>query len=205
MANLNVIGGVIASQPLNENFQRINNEMVAHEADTTNVHGIADTAVLETVSGSQAKVDTHSAATTSVHGIVDTSKLALGTLGYTQVTTTQSGITTEVDLTGLSATVTVGTGRRIKITAQASLYSTVDNDTGAVKIVEGATTLNVGEYPKLSITNTDVKQFSAVVTPTSGVHTYKLTCVRTSGTGGVISYATVERPAFILVEDIGAA
>ncbi len=205
MANLNAIGGEIASQPLNENFQGINNEMVAHEAATTNVHGITDTAVLETVSGSQAKVDTHSADTTNVHGITDTSKLPLGTLGYAQVTANQSGITTEVDLTGLSVTVTVGTSRRIKITAQVNLYSTVAEDTGEVAIKEGATCFNVGEQPRLSTTNTATKQCSAVITPTAGAHTYKLTCLRTAGTGGVISYASTNRPAFILVEDIGAA
>lgn len=34
-------------------------ELNAHEADTTNVHGIADTSALETTTGSQAKVDAH--------------------------------------------------------------------------------------------------------------------------------------------------
>jgi hypothetical protein len=56
-----------------------------HNSDTTNVHGIADTSVLETVSGSQSKanaaaasaVTTHNSATTNVHGIADTSLLAL--------------------------------------------------------------------------------------------------------------------------------
>lgn len=36
--------------------------VAAHEADTTNVHGIADTAALETTSGSTAKVSTHAGA-----------------------------------------------------------------------------------------------------------------------------------------------
>jgi lysophospholipase L1-like esterase len=37
--------------------------LAAHDADTTNVHGIVDTSVLETVSGSAAKVAAHVAAT----------------------------------------------------------------------------------------------------------------------------------------------
>lgn len=53
--------------------------LAAHEADTTAVHGIANTAVLETVTGSQSKVDTHASDTTSVHGIADTSALVLNT------------------------------------------------------------------------------------------------------------------------------
>jgi hypothetical protein len=57
-----------------------------YEADTTNVHGIANTAVLETTAGAQAKADAaqtavtgalsaHSASTTNVHGIPDTAAL----------------------------------------------------------------------------------------------------------------------------------
>jgi hypothetical protein len=43
--------------------------VAAHEADTTNVHGIADTSALETTTGSASKVSTHAALTSSVHGI----------------------------------------------------------------------------------------------------------------------------------------
>jgi hypothetical protein len=52
-------------------------KVATHEADTTSVHGIADTAALETQSGAAAKVATHEADTTSVHGIANTSALAL--------------------------------------------------------------------------------------------------------------------------------
>jgi len=47
----------------------------AHTSATTSVHGIANTANLETTTGSQAKVDAHSSDTTAVHGIADTSVL----------------------------------------------------------------------------------------------------------------------------------
>jgi hypothetical protein len=65
--------------------------LVAHEADTTAIHGIADTSLLATkayadnsasVAGStatstaSAALTAHEADTTSVHGITDTSKLA---------------------------------------------------------------------------------------------------------------------------------
>lgn len=65
-------------------------ELAAHEADTTNIHGISDTSALETQSGAQAKANaaqsaaqsyaaaqdaTNLADTTNVHGIADTSLL----------------------------------------------------------------------------------------------------------------------------------
>lgn len=50
-------------------------ELAAHAADTTNVHGIVNTAVLETTTGAQAKVAAHSAETTAVHGIANTADL----------------------------------------------------------------------------------------------------------------------------------
>ncbi len=178
MASLNVIGGEIRSQPLNENFQNINTELTAHEAATTNVHGIADTSLL--------------------------SRLPLGTLGYAQVTADQTGITTEVDLTGLSVTVNVADGRRIKISTQLYPYSTVDNDTVLAAIKEGTTTLCSTEYPKLSNANAATLSFSIVITPTAGTHTYKITGQRSAGTGSITFLAATVRPAFILVEDIGA-
>ena len=48
----------------------------AHSADTTDVHGIADTSVLATDAEVTSAIATHAADTTSVHGIADTSVLA---------------------------------------------------------------------------------------------------------------------------------
>ena len=42
-------------------------QLAAHEADTTNIHGIANTSVLETQSGAQARVDVHVNNTFSAH------------------------------------------------------------------------------------------------------------------------------------------
>lgn len=81
--------------------------LAAHEADTTSVHGIADTSALETTTGSTAKVTahagatdphgdrayadaavaTHAADTTSVHGIADTSALETTTGSAAKVST----------------------------------------------------------------------------------------------------------------------
>lgn len=64
----------------------LNAELGAHEARTTSVHGIDDTALLETHAGAQTRADsalaaalaalsTHAADTTNVHGISDTALL----------------------------------------------------------------------------------------------------------------------------------
>jgi hypothetical protein len=50
--------------------------LAAHSADTTDVHGIPDTAALETSSGAQAKADAAQAAATSAAAVDATSKVA---------------------------------------------------------------------------------------------------------------------------------
>lgn len=127
-----------------------------------------------------------------------------GALGYAQVVANQTGIgTVEVDLTSLTVTVTVGSGRRVKITGKVDLATTTG--TGAqteLRIKEGATQLQRGKIE--SPTNTSESQEAfAILTPSAGVHTYKLSLI--TGNGTVTMVATSELPAFILVEDIGAA
>lgn len=51
----------------------------AHNSDTTNVHGIADTAVLATNSSVASDISTHNSVTTNVHGIANTALLATQT------------------------------------------------------------------------------------------------------------------------------
>ncbi len=63
-------------------FTTVATNLSNHEADTTNVHGIADTALLATTTD----VTNHNNDTTGVHGINDTSLLAL----VTDVSTAQS-------------------------------------------------------------------------------------------------------------------
>ena len=47
-------------------------------------------------------------------------------------------------------------------------------------------------------------QAVAIVQPSGGSHTYKLSVLRLSGTGSLTMYAGAAYPAFILVEDIGS-
>jgi hypothetical protein len=126
-----------------------------------------------------------------------------GKLGVSQVTVSQTGITAATDLTGLSVAVTVGTSRRIKISAMVHATGSVANDVWRLSIAEGATVLQYAEVtiPTGGIAG-DMVPFITFV-PTSGAHTYKLVVTRTSGTGNFASNADATRSAFILVEDIG--
>jgi len=56
--------------------QDISGAVTTHSSDTTNVHGIADTAELATKNYADTAVSTHNLDTTNVHGIADTANLA---------------------------------------------------------------------------------------------------------------------------------
>lgn len=129
-----------------------------------------------------------------------------GTLGYAQVTANQGSITTEVDLTSLTATVTVPTGRRIRVTGAIDLESTVAADDLGGYIYEGAGLLVRFFHLSNSSANRGYRgEGSVVLTPSAGAHTYKLRAGRIAGTGTLTMGASASNPAFILVEDIGAA
>src|SRR5205807_9649308 len=125
-------------------------------------------------------------------------------LGYAQIVAGQGGITTAVDIAGLSVTVTLVAGRRIRITASGAFFDTVATDALEMDIREGATVLQFAIIlPAAASTNTTIEK-SVVLTPTAGSHTYKVTCLRAAGTGAVTFNAATTLPAFLLVEDIGA-
>lgn len=132
------------------------------------------------------------------------SDLAQGTLGYAQVTANQGTFTTETDLTSLTVTVTVVAGRRIRISAAVRLTSTVASDEMRVNIKESTTQLAGGTILQVGSGNiAGTVRAEAIIQPSAGSHTYKLSAQRTTGTGLVTMVATATDPAFILVEDIG--
>lgn len=129
-----------------------------------------------------------------------------GTLGYAQVTAGQASITAEVDLTSLAVTVTAGTGRMLRLSGRCMAQSSVANDSIQLRIKEGATVLQIAQ---MTVPKANVSEFiyeSVVLSsPSAGSHTYKLTMQRSLGTGNVVMDAGPTFPAYILVEDIGAA
>lgn len=125
-----------------------------------------------------------------------------GTLGYAQVTADQGTFTAETDLTGLSVTVTVGAGRRIRVSGKAGFDSSVGGDTVNCEIKESGTQLQSVSFA-ISANLHGGATPSVVLTPSAGVHTYNLAAVRANGTGNITMKASSTLPAYILVEDIG--
>jgi len=157
------------------------------------------------VLGGVGGITTANLANASVTAAKLAAAIPLGTLGYAQVVADGAPITTETDLPGLSVTVTVAAGRRILISGVGRWTGTQGQNQIAVRIKEGATQLQQSD----SIIGTagDAISWSVGVsiTPTAGVHTYKLAMIRTVGSGTASTTATATAPSYLLVEDIGAA
>jgi hypothetical protein len=148
-------------------------------------------------------VDTAAIAANAVTAAKLDAAIPLGTLGYAQVTANQGSIVTETALTGLSKAVTVGAGRRIKITASINVEPS-DTTTGAkLRIKEGTTTLRQLGMPRQDPAVIDTIDGSVVLTPSAGVHTYYLTLEADRSGGGSLILQGTSGPCFILIEDIG--
>lgn len=125
-------------------------------------------------------------------------------LGYAEVTADQGSITGVTDLTSLSTTVTVPAGgRRIKIEFAACWLSMAALQGVQGYIKEGSTILRmsgIGLNQGVPTVGTDILSlnFSVILTPTAGVHTYKLSAA--SMNNAITMKASSDRPAYILVE-----
>jgi hypothetical protein len=144
------------------------------------------------------------ASTGDVYTAANHAKMPGGWIGYVEVTAIQTGITTEADLTGLTVTVTVGASRRIKVTGRISVFRTVADGLSSLLLKEGATYLDAAT-DTLIINNGQPMNVMAVLTPSTGAHTYKLALQRDSGSGTLTMEASAARKAFLLVEDLGPA
>ncbi len=115
--------------------------VAAHEADTTNVHGISDTTVLETVAGAQAKVTAHAATTTSVHGIANTAVLETTAGAQTKVNTHASTTTGVHGIADTSALETAS-GAQARVDAHSATTTGVHgiNNTADLETTSGAQT-----------------------------------------------------------------
>lgn len=133
--------------------------------------------------------------------------LPRGQIGYTELTANPvvtSASSTMVDPAGLAATVTLATARRLKVTIQAHLQSTVASDRYGFAIREGSTLIFSGTFLGANVVNIPVAQtYVANIAATAGTHTYKASFSRPGGTGTVTMIASATSPANISVEDIG--
>lgn len=124
----------------------------------------------------------------------------VGQLAYAQVTASQGTFTAETDLTGLSVNITVPAGRVLRVSGHCEISSSVSDGTMRLSIFEGATLLNMDEQN--GTINAQGLNASAVISPSAGSHTYKLSGLRSAGTGNLTMAAGATFPAYILVEDI---
>lgn len=125
-----------------------------------------------------------------------------GTLGYAQITANQATISTEVDITSLTVTVTVAAGRRIRVSCFTELFGTVAGDQSQVNIYQDGSIV-MQSIMRHAATGRLCHPVSVVLTPSAGAHTYKLTALRASGTGTFTVNGSATAPAYVLAEDIG--
>lgn len=125
----------------------------------------------------------------------------LGTLGYTQVVAPQGSIGTgPVQIGTLTLTVTVGSGRRVRVSGQVGMSQTGSAGLVEVLIYEGASPI---KRCVLSMGAAESATFSpaVILAPSAGSHTYRLVAVASAGTATTFCSAT--DPNWILVEDVG--
>jgi len=123
------------------------------------------------------------------------------TLGYAEITSNAPSHTsaTPVDIPGLSTTVTVGAGQRIRIRADLQAVATAQ---GAILYIrEGATVLNSRPFSTAAPFQV-VGWAEAILTPSPGVHTYSA-AASIPGGATFTAAASPTAPAFIHAEFLG--
>ncbi len=143
---------------------------------------------------------------TTVWTEADVDSLPGGAIGLVQVTSSQTGITSITDLSGLSVTVTANASRMIRVTGHFAVQK--NTNAGLVKalIRESSTTLSLfGD--NIMGNGSDVNsrataEGSVILTPSAGSHTYKLSLSSATTDVDMSAAAGDPGPAFLLVEDI---
>lgn len=143
------------------------------------------------------------AAGTSV--VAQFNNLPGGWIGYVEIAATTNLPNTEGSVAGLSVTTTVGPSRRLRIMMYTHIQSTVAGDYTKLRIKQDGTTINDVNTEIPSTSAAFLASTTAIITPTSGSHTYNVTGERLSGTGQTAIFADSARPTFLLVEDLGPA
>jgi len=147
-----------------------------------------------------------------VLGAADLNDLPGGVVGYAKVTADQSTITSEADLTSLTATWTAVSSRLYKYT----FHCVIKNDDTtraatesiAVKVTNASNTMvfqcvNYGPTESTMTGGLTTIVGVGYETGLSGSTTRKLRCVADTTSASLIASAT--SPAFFIVEDIGPA
>lgn len=125
-----------------------------------------------------------------------------GIVGYAQIVANVTPIAAQADVPGLSVTFTAVANRRLKITVEADIQSTVATDHLTFVIMKDAAQIRSGNMYAAKASIPSTFPISVFDTPAAGDRTYKLQAART-GTGTVTLIAAGNSPAYIQVEDLG--
>lgn len=134
------------------------------------------------------------AAVTGPAGYLATATPAADTTGIT---------TTETNINNLaSVAVTAGTSRRVEITIDLGMFSSVANDEVRVRVYDGATAI-IDKFMTMPNAANRSTPFCSVTNLSgwSGAHTLRVTAVRSTGSGSITVQAA--RSEGLLVKDIG--
>lgn len=143
-------------------------------------------------------------------GTADANSLPGGLIGYTTVTSSQSGITTAVDLTGMTLTLTPQANRIIRI----DWFFDVQDDTAQgttetfrMLVVKDSSNLAQHDYvsnPGAATNIFSVGGFAYDFAPTNASHTYKLQGARSGTASGSFTLtASATRIAALSITDCG--
>lgn len=116
----------------------------------------------------------------------------------------QAGITADTDITGLTVTVPVAAGRRVKASVIVHVSCSVALDAYSVRLKRNGLQIAAGEGQAISAGNQQVVAFTVDDYPTAGSYTYKVSLARLGGSGTLTMFATSAVPAVLLVEDLDA-
>lgn len=129
--------------------------------------------------------------------------IPLGRKGHATTTTSQTGITTVTDATGLSVTWTAVAGRYYRLMASVPATAVTNTAAPTMLITDSSNTqIAAGFGPTLAVGDNITLNAVAVVSPGSGSVTYKVRVQRQSGTG-TITIQQAGNAGWFVVEDIG--
>lgn len=130
--------------------------------------------------------------------------VATSTLAIATVTGSSSGISSVVDVAGLTVTFEAVAGRTYKLSTVGYLQSNVVDDVAGIQITDASNNQLQSAQVLCRPINTGISYSTWVpVTPGAGSVTYKVRVLRVSGTGGVGFFASSAAPALLIAEVLG--
>lgn len=144
----------------------------------------------------------YSATASEVATAANVNKWSKGWVGYVLSTSTQTFTGIETDVTDLTMSLTIPTGRMIKVSWNVITQSSVDQDNVLVRCYRAASIIGK-KYEEVDINEPITIAGWGIDTPSAGTYTYKIAVIRSGGSGTVSLKGATASHEF-LVEDIGS-